>query len=266
MIDLNSFATFEAADIYHRRAAEYMSSHQLADFIRCPLLHRRKALGLIADADSNAFTIGRAAHVQILEGLDRYQAEFAVGGPINPATGRAYGSTTKAFEQWAAAIGKPVLTEDQDRLIGAMASAVSMHDDAVDLISYGKPEAVVRATWCDIPCQIRVDWFETTRPAIVDLKTCDDLTWFEADARRFRYAIQFAFYRAIVRQATGVELPVYVIAVEKKEPYRCGVWRVSDDTLAVAEAECVAALRAYRDCRDEDRWPTGYEATRILDL
>ena len=60
----------------------------------------------------------------------------------------------------------------------------------------------------------------------MDLKTCDDLTWFEADARKLGYLHQMAFYRAVLAQVLdGLLVPVHIIAVEKKEPFRCGVWR-----------------------------------------
>jgi hypothetical protein len=42
---------------------------------------RKKELGLIPRKDSDAFVVGRAAHVLILEGRERFEAEFAVGGP-----------------------------------------------------------------------------------------------------------------------------------------------------------------------------------------
>ena len=37
-----------------------------------------------------------------------------------------------------------------------------------------------------------MDWFDAHR-GIADLKTCDNLDWFEADARRYGYAHQLAF-------------------------------------------------------------------------
>ena len=37
--------------------------------------------------------------------------------------------------------------------------------------------------------------------AIFELKTADDLTWFEADSRRYGYAHQLAFYRSILAAA-----------------------------------------------------------------
>jgi len=264
IVDL-SILSAEPADEYHAKAESYLSSHQLLDFMRCPYLHAKKRAGLIADKESPAYLIGRAAHCRILEGRDVYESEFALGGPINPTTGKPYGSATKKFAEWRAEQGKPVLSHDQVDLIENMAAGVALSDAAVDLLLYGRAEGVVRAQYCDVPCQIRIDWTHPHR-GIVDLKTCDDLTWFEADARRYRYHIQMAFYRAVLAQAISQDIPVHVVAVEKKEPFRCGVWRVSDDTLAIARGENEAAIERWKISRQADRWPTGYEDVRLLDI
>ena len=47
----------------------------------------------------NASATGRAAHTLILEGRERFLAEYAIGGPINEKTGQPYGTTTKAFAE-----------------------------------------------------------------------------------------------------------------------------------------------------------------------
>jgi len=146
-----------------------------------------------------------------------------------------------------------------------MASGVAMNDEAVDRLLYGRAEGVVRADYCSTPCQIRIDWTHPHR-GIVDLKTCDALDWFEADARRYRYTHQMAFYQAVLAEVIGEAVPVHIVAVEKREPFRCGVWRVSDDALAIARKENEAAIRRLRMCREVDRWPTGYEEVRLLDV
>jgi len=71
-------------------------------------------------------------------------------------------------------------------LIAAMNSGVRMNKNACELLEHGKAERVIRTDYCGLPCQIRIDW---TNPelGIVDLKTCDDLTWFESDSCRFHY-------------------------------------------------------------------------------
>jgi hypothetical protein len=158
--------------------------------------------------------VGRAAHVLILEGLERFREDFAVGGPINKKTGLPFGPATKAWTQWAETVGKPVLSDSQFETIERMNESVAMHETAVDLLQYGIAEAVVRAEYCGFPCQIRIDWLDPS-PSIVDLKTCDDLTWFEADSRRYGYAHQLAFYRAVLKKALGIYVPVHLIAVTK---------------------------------------------------
>ena len=71
----------------------------------------------------------------------------------------------------------------------------------------------------------------------------------------------------VLAQALGGTLvPVHLIAVEKKEPFRCGVWRVGDDTLAQAQRENEAAIRRLLVCRERDEWPTGFEEIRVLDV
>jgi len=263
IIDLGVLAA-EPADEYHAKAGQYLSSHQLLDFMACPWLYRKKQLGLVADADTPAMLVGRAAHCRILEGRDSYESQFAFGGPINPRTGKPFGSTTKAFAEWAAAKGKPVLSHEQVELLEQLASGVAMNTEAVDLLLYGRSEGVVRTDYCGTPCQIRIDWLHPHR-GIVDLKTTADLTWFENDAKRQRYQNQLAFYQAVLAEAIGEHVPVYIVAVEKAEPFRCGVWRISNDTLAIARQENAAAIRRLRRAWEIDAFPTGYEEIRLLE-
>ena len=263
-IDLGVLSV-EPADEYHAKAGKYLSSHQLLDFMACPWLYRKKQLGLIVDTDSPALLLGRAAHVRILEGRDAYESSFALGGPINPRTGKPFGSTTKAFAEWAESQGKPVLSHDNVELIEQMAGGVAMNDQAVDLLLYGRSEGVIRTVYCDTPCQVRLDWVHPHR-GVVDLKTTADLTWFENDAKRRRYHHQMAFYQAVLGRVIDQRVPVYIVAVEKAEPFRCGVWRLGDNTLAIARQENEAAIGNLRRAWEIDAFPTGYEVIRILDF
>ncbi len=264
LIDLNVLIR-EPAEEYHAKASENLSSHQLLDFMRCPYLYFKKRNGLIRESESNAYLIGRAAHCRILEGRDVYESEFAVGGPINPSTGKPYGPTTKKFLEWQEEQSKPVLPFDKAELIENLASGVLSNDKARELLSEGRAEGVIRVEYQGFPSQIRIDW---TNPheGIVDLKTCDDLTYFEHDARRFGYHHQLAFYRAIMDRRIGEMVPVYIIAVEKKEPFRCGTWMLTSETLESAQREIDAAIERLRTARDRQHWPTGFEELRYLTL
>ena len=255
----------ESSEIYHGKAKDYLSSHQLIDFLKCPYLYNKKRLGLIPDLESQSFLLGRAAHSLVLEGRSKYESEFAIGGPINPTTGRPFGNTTKKFLEWQELQQKPVLTFEQSQTIEAMNSAIRMNEYAAALLKTGHPEGVVRAKYCGLPCQIRLDWFNPEY-GIIDLKTCDDLTWFESDARRFRYQNQMAFYQCVLDVAIEQLVPVYIIAVEKKEPFRCGVWQVTSETLLMARAENEAAIERLKAAQSSDTWITGYEELRMLSI
>ena len=243
-IDL-SVLQAETLDDYHAKVKQYLSSNQLLDFMKCPWLYRKAHMGLIERKDSPAYLIGRAAHCRILEGRDIYKA--------------AFGLTHDHADQ-------SILSHEQADLVENMASGVAMNEKAVDLLLYGRAEGVLRQTYCNMPCQVRIDWTHPHK-GIVDLKTCDDLTYFEADAKRYRYIYQLAFCRAIlaiaIKQNTE-SIPVHIVAVEKKEPFRCGVWRVSEPLLTIAQRENEAAIRRLIACQTIDHWPTGYEELRYL--
>lgn len=263
-LDPLAFLIREPAEVYHARSKEHLTSHALADFRENPLLYRKRQLGLIIEEDRPAFQVGRAAHTLILEGRDAYRRQYAFGGPTNPATGKLFDSRSKAYQEWAERQAKPVLTDRQAALVEELAAAVERHPVAGELLAEGVPEGVIRRDYGGVPSQARLDWLNPAK-GIVDLKTCDHLKYLEADARSFGYLHQLAFYRALFALATGDVLPVYLIAVEKREPYRCGVWCIEPNVLAVAERDNEAALERLVRCRQLDHWPTGYEELRVFD-
>jgi len=259
-----SFLIRESAKVYHAQAARFLSSHRLAEFRRNPPLFRKKELGLVKEEDRLAYLIGRAAHALILEGREVFEQTYAFGGPINPKTGEPFGSRTKAFQDWAEAQGKPVLSDEQVALIEYMNAAVFAHKHAAALLSDGVPEGVVRSEYCGVACQARFDWLSPAR-GIIDLKTCDNLDWLQMDARTYGYAHQTSFYRSLLTCVSGIVVPVHLIAVEKREPFRCGVWRMSEEVLGLAQKENEDAIERLKVCRQRDHYPTGYEDIRIFD-
>jgi hypothetical protein len=258
------FLQRETPEIYHAQSARFLSSHKLADFRRNVPLFRKKELGLVKEEDRPAYLVGRAAHTLILEGRAVYEAEYAFGGPMNPKTGAPFGSRTKAFQDWAEMQGKPVLDDEQAALIENMYAAVRAHEHAALLLDDGIAEGVVRAEYCGMPCQVRLDWLNPAR-GVVDLKTCDNLDWLETDARSFAYAHQMAFYRSVLACVIGLVLPVHLVAVEKREPFRAGVWRMGEQVLGIVRKENEEAIERLKTCRDRDHWPTGYEDIRVFD-
>ena len=77
-----------------------------------------------------------------------------------------------------------MLDDEQAALIESMNAAVRAHEHAAALLADGVAEGVVRAEYCGMPCQARLDWLNPER-GIVDLKTCDNLDWLQMDARSY---------------------------------------------------------------------------------
>lgn len=258
----------ESGEAYRSRRNQYLTSHQLADFRKSPLLHKQKAAGLIPEQTGDALTLGAAAHCLILEGRAAFDEQYIVGGPINEKTGRPYGDETKAFRQWADQQTRKVISDDAYALCCHLNAAVHSHCEAAPLLKSGTPEGVIRASYNGVDCQIRMDWFDP-EIGVLDLKTCHDLDQFESDCELYRYIPQMAFYRAVLNLSVGLDprenhWQVQLIGVEKREPYRCGVWIVSPKKLAIQEFENSEAIAELRACREFNIWPTRYEATRVL--
>lgn len=250
----------------HSRSGECMSSHLLADFRRSPLLYHKKICGIVPEVDSVAFRTGRAAHCLILEGDESFRSAYQIAdGPINPRTGEPYGRQTKAYAEWAECQAKPAIGTKDHSFLQTLKNSVYAHREAMRLLEDGVAECVSRADYCGVPCQIRLDWFNPGE-GIVDLKTCDSLQFFESDCRRYGYIGQMAFYRSVFFRTTGRLFPVYLIAVEKNEPYSTGVWRIHPDALARAEQENADTLAFYDACRSANVWPSGYEQIRTLGI
>lgn len=254
------------ADEYHSasRSGQYMSSHLLSDFRESPALYHKKITGEVADSESPAMALGRATHCLILEGRMAFDEQYLVSdGPVNAKTGESFGRATKAYGEWLSSQDRQVVSSRDYGFMLKLQKSVWLHDGASTLLDKGLAEGVIRTEYCKVPCQIRMDWFSPEH-GLVDLKTCDSLKWFESDCRRYGYIHQMAFYHAIIREVSGESVPVYLIAVEKNEPFATGVWHLTDEVLAQAEQINTAALARYRKCLKTDAWPTGYEEVRII--
>ena len=273
-MDRLSFFADVPADEYHQAARDgkFLSSHLLGDFRKSPRLYQKKMNGEIEPSESAALAVGRAVHVLVLEGRSRFDEEFLVtDGPVNPKTGESFGKTTKAYREWAAAQTKEVVGGPDFAFMSKLRESVWAHPVASGLLDAGIAEQTVRTRYCGEPCQIRMDWFRADyggRPAICDLKTCETLDYFEGDARRFGYPQQMAFYREVLKAASegAVEADCYLLAVEKREPIRCGVWKLTDGILEACALENERAIAELRSCRRESVWPTRTEDMRILDV
>lgn len=279
-MDRPSYLLDIPADEYHAatKANVYTTSHRLQLFRRCPALYKKTIDGEIVEGDTAAFALGRATHTYIIEGADAFNAENLVSdGPTNEKTGKPFGKTTQAYQKWAAEQSKPVIGTEDAALIEKMSAAVHAHPLAADLLASGFAEGTVRTDWDGEPVQARMDWFDPERKILLDLKTCADVDRFEWDIRDYGYVAQLAFYAHLVELAGGpklTSLKAYLVAVEKKEPFRVAVYFVSPSTLENAHLlhmgnefwrnDNSAMMAELKECRATGVWPTRFEKQIII--
>lgn len=249
----------EPSDVYHAKSAQYMTSHGLRLFARCPrTFHLRQTGQLPQPEDTKAYTIGRAAHVLILEGRQRYEADFAIGGPINPKTGNPYGEQTKAFAEWVEQQAKAVLSDSMAATVEEMAASVRGKFPRFGRLGEGVAEGVVRGELRGVLCQARIDWTDSN--TLAELKTCNDLDYFESDLETYGYPQQVVFYASMMPHLPTIG----IAAVEKSPPYRCGTWRLSDARVAREQERIFQLLDEYKNNVAAGSWFDRYQEERVI--
>ena len=253
---------------YHAAAAsgERVSFHSLLDFARNGKDYHARCMGEIPPIpETREMFFGTAAHTFILEGREKFEAEYKVAdGPVNPRTGAPYGRETKAFAEWLATQDKAVVSTEEAALILKMAAAVQSHGIASQLLAQGQAETPVLFDYRGMACQSLIDWISPR--GIVDLKTTADLDRFVFQARDARYIAQLAFYRRAWAIETFADLDCYIIAVEKTSRPRCAVYAIPRADLDEAEEWCWHQLDALCEAREADIWRDYYEELRTLTL
>lgn len=215
---------------------------------------------------SEAMSTGRAMADFLSMQPEEFLAKYVVAdGPVNPKTGKPYGTDTKAYVEWKAMQPKIPVPTAQFNMFGKMAHAYNTHGFIKSLAGYVHARNVVlRADISGVPCLCRIDSLYANEGSTiaVDVKTTSDLTSFARSAPGLYYPEQQAFIR-LVLAANGFDSPqVRIAALEKGPMPRCGVFAVFDIDAATA---CVRkALDAYdAGCRT-GVFGTGFEAPAVI--
>ena len=129
------------------------------------------------------------------------------------------------------------------------------------MLSKGCSERVIRAELHGVKCQIRIDHFNPDY-GIIDLKSCNNLDAFQYDIPKFGYPTSGVFYRDVFQAASKEFFPpnYYLVAVEKKPPYRTGIWKFSEDGMELIGEMNKKNIKHFKECSDSGVWPLGYES------
>lgn len=200
--------------------------------------------------NSEGFGIGRATHTYILE-PEKFKDEFL--------TLDVKSKNTKAYKEAKANYdGRELLTSVEFDLVKSMADSVKSHSNASVLLDgFGSFEPTYLFEYMGVQCKCRLDFLRDDG-LIVDLKTTIDSSYdaFTRAISKYAYYRQVAFYKLGYTVVNGKPPEGFVfVAVEKKEPYHVGIYRIDDDYEQYGLEEAEMLLNKYTQCKQTSQWP-----------
>jgi len=166
----------------------------------------------------------------------------------------------REFYEAAKHDGLEVITREQYDTALAMIEAIRSKPNAAMWLNATdtRKEVTVVGEIEGVVCKGRIDVLHTA--GLIDIKTADDCAVhsFSKKALNLGYIFKQAIHRELVKQMTGIELPVYYIVVESSPPYDCAVFEFTGGDEQLFDQELDKArvlLTKYKECLESDEWP-----------
>ena len=204
--------------------------------------------------------LGTGLHALVLE--PERLADMLIDPPINPKTGKAYGSDTNAWAEYAASHpGKLILSAEERERLNLMVK--SLHANPLIREHLEAPARHIEETmiW-DCPltgmrCKGRVD-LRHVGVARLDVKSSRsgiDPQTFRSTLIRFGYHTQDAFYAIGASVLNLPEKHHYIAAVESEGDHDSALYEIDDATRSLAISIVTGWLKTVKSCRDNCFWP-----------
>jgi exodeoxyribonuclease VIII len=175
--------------------------------------------GVYHQSPTRSLSFGTLAHTFILQ-PDEYH-KYCVSesdGPINPSTGQIYGAGTKKMAEWEQLNpGKVIASRSDEEKMCLIYNRMPI--DMHHYLSDDRSEFEV-SLYCGI-YKIRLDIH--SNDCIVDLKSIADIDNISQSIYKYKYWMQYSFYRHVYKLAFGHSIPFKFAFFETSPPFR---WRI----------------------------------------
>lgn len=204
---------------------------------------------------TEAMKLGTAVHCAILE-PEHFDSRYVVlPEDINLRT-----TEGKALKAAMIAGGAEVIDADDYARIKTMAANFRATKEAQDLFS--QPHHVEVSIFAEVngvKCKCRPDLITDSFASTLDVKSTKDASKeeFGKSAWNLGYHIQSAFYRRVIREATGADTAFSFGCVESSAPYLCANYAPPQFLLDYADMVIDGLLDQYAECLKTGVWP-GY--------
>lgn len=236
------------------RKRDGVSSSDLKKMIKSPA-HYKYWKEHADEVSTPALVFGKAAHKYMLE-QDEFFDEFAIAPLCDRRTKDGKETYAKFLEE---SIGKDVISNEDFEIIMDMHKALYETPFVEKLLS-GEKELSFYGVDEETGLKLKVrpdcitDW--NGQHLLIDYKTCADADnmKFCRDSIKFNYDLQLAMYRDVLKQNTGHDYTVVIIAQEKNPPYATNVFQLSEKYLNGGRELYKEMLRIYKECEETDNW------------
>jgi exodeoxyribonuclease VIII len=222
----------------------------------------RNPLRPLETSSTDAMETGTLMHCAIGEPHE-FLKIYSAGPDVSKAT-----TQWKEFASEAKSEGRIPIKRKEWQAAVDCADSVRSHPVARKILEHPSLRTEVSATWsyeldggqvdCRGRADILMDW------CLADLKTSsrgepEDFRW---QAEKYSYHTQAAFYQAGFRKALGANdnLPFFFIVFDATYPYKCYVYRATDEFLERGRHLFSRWICEYHQCSTTGVWPAYNES------
>jgi len=225
---------------YHSQS-DYVSSSALKSIAKRSVYHyiNTEPMG-----PSEALFIGSAFHTLVLE-PHLFDKEFHVSQKIDRRT-KVGKAKAAALEAELIAQGKMGIKEDAYEMICKMRDQIKADPICSGILEGGEPEvSFYIEDFHGIKVRVRPDYIG--KDYIVDLKSCQDASpkLFLKDIYKYGWKLQAAFYADVLRMDK-----FYFLASEKKSPYQCQLYLMSEKSMEEGRRMYLQAIEAWKQYQE----------------
>lgn len=237
----------------------WLSSSQLKLILKSRAkFHDEVILGNRISSTSTAFDEGSYVHSLILE-PEMIKEEYAFFEGW-----RKQGKDWTAFKAEYGDSGRILLSKPQAKRCESYHNAFTKREEAVKLISNGKPEESICAEINGMKLKMRSDWINVEDGYIADVKTSAfpvDSESFKMTMDKYDYQLSGALYSMIAEEYYGKPFDFYYVAISKSDIV-CEVFKTSDDTMTEGRHKVLKAIKTYKECIESGDWtdPRAFDA------
>lgn len=261
---------------YHERRLGLVRKTALSHMARSPAHYRAWATCESEEDETPALSLGRAAHMAILE-PELFANEYIIAPEFGDCRKTDRTTSEQAKENktrrdaWRAEhTNHSILSDAEGKSLMGMIGSLRAHPRASRLLAGGMPEATV--AWRDaatgLECRLRADLFRRDLKTVIDVKSTTNasLESFRRDIAKYGYGIQDVHYRSGFA-AIGEDVRHFIfVPVEKTPPYAVGIYTLDAVSVARTYEKTRGLMRTMAECLESGVWPAYDDTIQEISL